>query len=68
MARLNTKKLLGFLISLTVRKDTMLMALRKNPSMPAREEEKISPLSQSAQYQSHGFMPPGSGTVKRQSK
>lgn len=34
-ARLNTKKLLGFLISFTERNDTMLMALRKNPSTPA---------------------------------
>lgn len=38
-ARLNTKKLLGFLISFTVRKDTMLMALRKKPSTPAGEEK-----------------------------
>lgn len=41
-ARLNTKKLLGFLISFTVRKDTMLMALRKNPTIPAGEEGETS--------------------------
>lgn len=39
-ARLNTKKLLGFLISFTVRKDTMLMALRKNPSIPAGGKQR----------------------------
>lgn len=41
-ARLKTKKLLGFLISFTVRNDTMLMALRKKPSTPVGGEQNVN--------------------------
>lgn len=43
MARLNTKKLLGVLISFTLMKDRMLITLRKNPSIPGREKKRDHP-------------------------
>lgn len=40
IAKLNTRKLLGVLSSLTLRKATIVTALRKNPSRPFVGREK----------------------------
>ena len=40
MAKLNTRKLLGVLSSLTLRKAAMVTAFRKKPSRPFGEEQE----------------------------